>query len=146
LRFLFACGVAILIVATAKTVDVLQTPFGAAVQPPLWLPFAINGFVLYGVGLAMLFFNLAAHIALPAVSPRLAKARVALGLVAIAAGAVIAAYVPFALATGVASIFPEERTRFLVVVAISNLHLFANGLLLIALGVRVLRVTRPAAA
>ena len=140
MRFLFACGVAILIVAIAKTINVLQDPFGAQMRPPLWLPFAVEGFVLYGLGLAMLFFNLGAHLALPATAPQLLDARVPLGLAAVAAGAIIAAYVPFQLANGVVAIFPEERTRFLVVVGISNLHLVANGLLLIALGVRVLGV------
>lgn len=144
MRFLFACGIAIVIVAAAKTLDVLQTPFGAQSAAPLWLPFATGGFVVYGVGLAMLFFNLAAHLALPTAAPRRASTRVALGLTALTAGAVIAAYVPLVLATGIAS--TEERTRFLVVVSIANLHLFTNGLLLIALGVRVLRVRPPAAA
>jgi hypothetical protein len=145
-RFLVACGLAILIVAAAKTIDVLQSPFGSQQAPPLWLPFAIGGFVLYGVGLAMLFFNLAAQLALPGAAARLASARVVLGLTAIAAGAVIAAYVPLQLADGLTWIIPEEQTRFLVFVSIANLHLFANGLLLMALGVRVLRARPPAAA
>jgi hypothetical protein len=146
MRFLFACGIAILIVATAKTIDVLQSPFGSQQATPLWLPFAIGNFVIYGLGLAMLFFILAAHFALPGAAPRLGNARSILALTAIAAGTLIAAYLPVVLADGLARIVPEERTRFIVFVSIPSLHLLANGLLLIALGVRILRLTRPAAA
>jgi len=37
-RFLVAAGFAILIVATAKTVDVLQNRFGSQLEPPLTWP------------------------------------------------------------------------------------------------------------
>ena len=146
MRFLVACGVAIIFLAAARTIDVLQSPAGARPEPPLWLAFVIGNFVRYGVGLAMLFFGLAAHLALPAAARHIANRRAALGLAAIAAGVAIAASVPLEIVNGLASIIPEERSRFQVVAAVSNLHLVANGLLLIALGVRLMRITPPAAA
>lgn len=145
MRFLVACGVAILIAATAKAIDVLLTQFGAAFDPELRLPYAISGYVVYGLGLATLFLALAAHFALPRASPRITRSR-ALAAAAVFSGAAIAAYVPWSVATGLGQIFPEERTRFVVVLSISRLHLIVDGLLLVWLGVRLWRLRPPAAA
>jgi hypothetical protein len=145
-RFLAAAGFAILIVATAKTIDVLLTPFGAAFDPMLQLPYALSGYVVYGVGLALLFFALAAHFALSGASRRLVRSRVTLAAGAFLSGAVIAGYVPWLIAMGLRWIIPEEQPRFLIVVSIANLHLVADGLLLVWLGLRLWRLRPPAAA
>ena len=146
MRFLVAAGFAILIAATAKAIDVLLTPFGAAVDPGLQLPFALTVYVVYGIGLAMLFFALAAHFALTAASSQLMRSRAALAAAAVLSGAVIAAYVPWSIAMGLRWIIPEEQPRFVVVLSISSLHLVADGLLLIWLGFRLWWLRRPAAA
>jgi len=146
MRFLVACGVAILIVATAKTIDVLLTPFGATFDPGLQLPYALSGYVLYGLGLALLFFALAAHLALTAAAPQLTRSRAALIVGAALSGAVIAAYVPWSIAMGLRWIIPEEQSRFVVVLSISSLHLVTDGLLLIWLGFRLWSLRPPAAA
>jgi hypothetical protein len=144
-RFLVAAGVAIFITASAKTIDVLSTPFGATFDPTLQLPYALSGFVFYGVGLALLFFTLAAHFALARASLRLARSRAALAAGALLSGAVIVGYVPWAMAMGLRWIIPEEQPRFLIVVSVSNLHLVADGLLLIWLGLRLWRLRPPVA-
>jgi hypothetical protein len=145
-RFLAAAGFAILIVATAKTIDVLLTPFGAAFEPTLQLPYALSGYVIYGLGLALLFFALAAHFALRGASRRLMRSRAALAAGAFLSGAAIAGYVPWVIAMGLRWIIPEEQPRFLIVVSIANLHLVADGLLLVWLGLRLWRLRPPAAA
>jgi len=145
-RFLVAAGVASLIIASAKTIDVLLTPFGATFDPMLQLPYALSGYVFYGVGLGLLFFALAAHFAVAAASPRLVRSRAILAAGALLSGTVIAAYVPWSVATGLPSIFPEEKTRFVVVMSISRLHLVAEGLLLFWLGLRLAMLRPPAAA
>ena len=146
MRFLVAAGVAIFIIASAKTIDVLSTPFGATFDPTLQLPYALSGFVFYGVGLALLFFTLAAHFALAGASLRFARSRPsALAAGALLSGAVIVGYVPWAMAMGLRWIIPEEQPRFLIVVSVSNLHLVADGLLLIWLGLRLWRLRPPVA-
>jgi hypothetical protein len=145
-RFLVAAGVTIFIIASAKAIDVLFTPFGASFDPTLQLPYALSGYVFYGVGLALLFFALAAHFALAAASPQLIRSRALLAAGALVSGAVVAAYVPWSVVTGLPSIFPEEKTRFVVVMSVSRLHLVAEGLLLIWLGLRLWRLRPPAAA
>ena len=147
MRFLVAAGVAIFITASAKTIDVLSTPFGATFDPTLQLPYALSGFVFYGVGLALLFFTLAAHFALAGASLRLARSRAASALAAgaLLSGGVIVGYVPWAMAMGLRWIIPEEQPRFLIVVSVSNLHLVADGLLLIWLGLRLWRLRPPVA-
>jgi len=117
-RFLVAAGVAIFITASAKTIDVLSTPFGATFDPTLQLPYALSGFVFYGVGLALLFFTLAAHFALAGASLRLARSRAALAAGALLSGAVIVGYVPWAMAMSLRWIIPEEQPRFLIVVRV----------------------------
>jgi hypothetical protein len=145
-RFLAAAGLAILIVATAKTIDVLRTPFGAETDPVLQLPYALSGYVVYGVGLVLLFLALAAHFAIRAASPRLMRSKAILAAGATLSGAVIAAYVPWSVAMGLRSIIPEEQTRFVAVLSISRLHLVAEGLLLMWLGLRLWRLRPPAVA
>jgi len=137
MRFLVACGVAILIVATAKTIDVLLTPFGATFDPGLQVPYALSGYVLYGLGLALLFFALAAHFALTAASPQLTRSRAALAAGALWSGVVIAAYAPWSIAMGLRWIIPDEQPRFVIVLSMASLHLVTDGLLLIWLGFRL---------
>ncbi|TMF74998.1 MAG: hypothetical protein E6I18_12125 [Chloroflexi bacterium] len=146
MRFLVAAGFAILIAATAKAIDVLLTPFGATFDPGLQLPYALSGYVLYGLGLALLFFALAAHFGFAAASPRLIRSGAALAAVALLSGTAIAAYVPWSLAMGLRWIIPEEQPRFVVVLVISTLHLVADGLLLIWLGFRLWWLRPPAVA
>jgi hypothetical protein len=146
MRFLVAAGVAILIAATAKTIDVLRTPFGTEIDPVLQLPYAFSGYVVYGVGLALLFFALAAHFALRAASPRLVHSKAILAAGAVLSGAVIAAFVLWSVAIGLRSIIPEEQTRFVAVLSTSRLHLVAEGLLLMWLGLRLWRLRPPPAA
>lgn len=141
-----AAGFAILIVATAKAIDVLLTPFGATLDPGMQLPYALAAYVLYGVGLALLFFALAAHFALAAASPRLIRSRATLAAAAVLSGTAIAAYVPWSVAMGLRWIIPEEQPRFVVVLSIATLHLVADGLLLIWLGVRLWWLRPPASA
>jgi hypothetical protein len=145
MRFLVAAGFAILIVATAKAIDVLLTPFGATLDPGMQLPYALAAYVLYGVGLALLFFALAAQFALAAASPRLVRSRATLAAAAVLSGAAIAAYVPWSVAMGLRWIIPEEQPRFVVVLSIATLHLVADGLLLIWLGFRLWWLRPPAA-
>jgi hypothetical protein len=145
-RFLAAAGFTILIVATARTIDVLLTPFGTAFDPNLQLPSALSGYVIYGVGLALLFLALAAHFSLTGASRRLRPSKAALAAAAFVSGALIAGYVPWVIAMGLRWIIPEEQPRFLIVVSIANLHLVADGLLLIWLGLRLWKVRPPAAA
>jgi len=59
---------------------------------------------------------------------------------------VIGLYVPLELAHGLTWIIPEEQPRFLIFVSIANLHWFANALLLIWLGFRILSLRPQAAA
>jgi hypothetical protein len=136
MRFLVAAGFAILIVAAAKTIDVLLTPFGAAFDPMLQLPYALSGYVIYGIGLALLFFTLAAHFALSGASPRLIRSRAALSAGAFLSGAVIASYLPWVIVMGLRWIIPEEQPRFVIVASVANLHLVVDGLLLMWLGLR----------
>src|SRR5438445_3702854 len=86
MRFLVAAGFAILIAATAKAIDVLLTPFGATFDPGLQLPYALSGYVLYRLGLALLFIALAAHFGFAAASPRLIRSGAALAAVALLFG------------------------------------------------------------
>jgi|SRR6266480_4361084 len=145
MRFLAAAGLAILVVATAKTIEVLLTPFGAEFDPTLQLPYALSGYVIFGVGVALLFFALAAHLALMGASPRLMRTRAALAAGAFLSGAAIAGYLPWVIAMGLRWIIPEEQPRFLIVASISNLHLVVAGLILIWLGVRLWRLRPPVA-
>src|SRR3989454_11168381 len=123
MRFLVAAGFAILIAATAKAIDVLLTPFGATFDPGLQVPYALSGYVLYGLGLALLFFALAAHFALTAASPQLTRSRAALAAGALWSGVVIAAYAPWSIAMGLRWIIPDEQPRFVIVLSMASLHL-----------------------
>jgi uncharacterized membrane protein YidH (DUF202 family) len=138
MRFLIACGVAILIAATAKTTDVGLTPFGSAVDDRFGLPFALWNFVLYGLGVALIFSALAAHIGLAGARPQ-GWQRTALVLTPIGCGLALVAFVPWTVREGLARITPEEQARYVVVVTVAHLHLVADGVLLATLGLRLAR-------
>lgn len=149
MRFLVAAGTAILVVAAARSIDVGHTTFGAQREGLLGLPIALWGFVVYGVGLALLFFATAAHFALRGAKRRLSRSHAApLAVAAFLAGAAIAAFVPWSIVHWLAQIVPDqgERTRLIAFTTVANLHLIVDGLLLIALGLRLARIRPPAAA